>query len=257
MMVVHLPLDVYSFYGDEVTGDGTGAGTGTGEKTFTKAELDQMIEQERKVNTDRNRKVLDQLEEFKKNQSLSAQEKETLQKKIDEFQGLILTKDEQIEKERKKAEKKFNEEKEALTKQKDFWESRYRDSTIHANIVSASTTAKAVNPSQILAILGSKASLVEEKDEQGNVSGFSVKIKYNAVKDGKSYTLDLTPAEAIERMKEDEQYQNLFTDTLKGGSGMGENARRTATTIKDMGMSEYLERRKKHGPGAGLEVSRA
>lgn len=241
-----------SFYGD---GDGEGQGDGSGgntPKTFTEEEYKKGIEQERKVNNDRNRKILEELEGLKKNSNLTSQERESLAKRVEELEGTLLTKEEQAEKERSKLEKKYTEDLDTLSKQKTFWESRYKDSTIKSDIASAAAAAKAVNPTQILALVQPNAQLVEEKSDEGEVLGFKVRIKVPVTKDGKTALLDLSPQEAIERMKEDESYQNLFQDTIKGGAGMGNSPPKNVKGLEGMSMEEYKALRSKHGPGAGF-----
>lgn len=252
----------FTFYGDEGagtsgSGTATGAGGGTGggsappPKSFTKEEVDKMLEQERKVNTDRNRKVLEELETLKTNNNLTSQEKETLSSRIEELQNTLLTKEEQAEKEKQKLEKRFKDEQEKVSKERDVWAERFKSSTINAELVSAASTGKAVNPEQVLALLLPKANLMEDKADDGSV-GFKVRIKYPSEKDGKPINLDLSPSEAIDRMREDEKYQNLFQDTLKGGAGMGTNTPKTLKNLQGMSVEEYVKLRQTNGPGGGF-----
>ena len=64
--------------------------------------------------------------------------------------------------------------------------------------------------------------LAEVLDSEGKPTGkLEPKVRYQANdKEGKPVTLDLSPAEATKRMKEEEEYLNLFRGEGAGGAGL-------------------------------------
>ena len=132
------------------------------------------------------------------------------------------TKEEQSKRAAAKLAEKHQTEKEVLTADRDYWKQSYTKSTIERSITDAAASNNAFSPKQIVAILGRETSLIDVLDGEGKPTGaLEPKVRFQSKdKDGKSVTLDLTPADAVKRMKDEEEYLNLFRGEGSGGAGL-------------------------------------
>lgn len=220
-------------------------------KTFTQEELNNILSKERRAYEDKTKQTITQLEELKKGKSLSDDDKNKLTKRIESLNDELLTKEQLATKERDKLRKSHEEEKTKIVTERDTWQQRYRTAEISRAISDAATKEDAFDSAQIAALLVPNASLVEELDNEGTVTGNYVpKVKFKDVdKDGKPVTLDLTIPEAVKRMKETpEKFGNLFKSTANGGLGMNPGvANKTQGDLKNMNPAQWREYRKKSG----------
>lgn len=99
------------------------------------------------------------------------------------------------------------------------WKTRYADSTIKASLLSEFGST-AINPTQIIALFGSKAELVEIKD--GENVNYEVRVQHQ-VKDaaGKLVTKRLPMNEFYKAVFDDPAHSNLFKGKGSSGTGSG------------------------------------
>jgi len=102
----------------------------------------------------------------------------------------------------------------------------YASSTIERSLQDAAITGEAIQPRQIVSILGNTTRLTEVLGEDGKPTGrYAPVVTFNDQdKEGKPVTLELSPGDAIKRMRELPEYGNLFKGTAKGGLGEGGGA---------------------------------
>lgn len=190
---------------------------------FTQEQVNRFLADERRKAQKINEKTVKQLEDLRKNASLTEQEKVNLEERIETLRNEFLTKEELAKKEQQKEANKRKEELINIAKEKDKWKKLYEDSTVDNNILAAASADQDVfNPIQFLELLRPKTRLVEELDEEGKATGrFIPRVKLAGKnKDGESIILELTPVEAVKQMKENTaEFGNLFKSNVVKGVG--------------------------------------
>ena len=193
------------------------------DKTFTQEDVNRMLAADRRKSEDKLNKTLEELEAQRAKSSLTAAERTELDSTIEGLKDTMMTKTQLAEKEASKSKKAHEKALTELSESRDQWQSLYTTSTIERAIVDASSTGEnaAFNPSQVVAILKPNTRLVEALDSDGEKTGLLVpSVKWQDVdKDGKPVTLDLAVPEVIKRMREQDQYLNLFKGDKTGGAG--------------------------------------
>jgi hypothetical protein len=191
------------------------------DKKFSQDDVNKMLaDHKRALQKDRDT-LASQLEELKKSKNLSDEERTVLATKIEELQNANLTTEEKAKKEREKIENEYKGKLDSVTTESKLWQQRFLGSTINQALTSAAVTHGAFNPSQIIAVLGGNARVVQKEEDGKPIEDFEVKVKYAHIKDGKTVLLDLTVDEALKYMKDTpELYGNLFKANLNGGAGL-------------------------------------
>jgi len=127
---------------------------------------------------------------------------------------------------------------------------KYETSTIERAIIDAAVINDGFSPSQFVRHLTPDTRLVEEVDENGAGKGTYVpRVKLPDVdKDGKAVVLDLSPGEAVKRMKEQvDLYGNMFKSNVNGGiGGTGPTGVTRTPKFDEMSPAAYADWRKKH-----------
>lgn len=190
-------------------------------KTFTQDDVNRLLAAEKRKHNQTTQRALDELQALRTKAELTDAERRELDTRIESLQGELLTKEELAKKERDKLVKSYEDQLAARQASSEQWQARYTESTIQRSLVDAAVGGNAFSASQIVAILKPSTRLVEVLDEDGKPTGdYTAKVKFADVdKNGKQVTLDLTPAEAVKRMREMDDYLNLFKG--EGASGIG------------------------------------
>lgn len=260
---------VYDDSGNEGKG-GENSGEGEGkekptlktliEKHGLQEELNAMMANNRKTLTQKNQELIEQLTNLRDQAQMSTQAKEELEARIEELQTQFMSKEEITKRESEKMAKAHAKELEKLTSENKKWQSLYATSTIQRALLDAAVEGEAIQPSQIVAMLGQSTQLVEEVNETGQGKGeYKVVVKFNDIDtDGNKVILNLSPKDAIKRMRElPDLYGNLFKGDATGGlgatgtSGKGERQPKLSEIVKDP--AKYQEWRKKN---PDLDVSK-
>ncbi len=194
------------------------------DRTYSEDEFQKAIEAERKRADESARTAIKELEQHKKNKTLTETEKLELQKKIDDLNSQFLTKEELFKKEKDKLVNTYETNLKDVTSDRDVWKDRFVQSTVARELTDAAVKEDAHDPSVFLALLHGKTEVIEDKGDDGKVRGFKVKVRLEDVgKDGKIVTLDLDPLQAIKQLKDKpEKFGYLFkghTATGVGGTG--------------------------------------
>jgi len=202
-------------------GDDSAAAKKKDEKIFNQDDVNTFLAREKRKTQDVQRQLADQLAEAKKSVALSAEEREDLQKQIDELQTKYMTTEERARQSAEKAKDAHETQVKTLSTDRDTWQSRYTEATIDVEIAQAAVANKAVATEQITALLRPATKLTEKTDDAGKPSGtFEARVAFKDMdKDGKPITLDLTVPEAVKRMSELESCGNLFTNSKFSGVG--------------------------------------
>ena len=184
--------------------------------------INKMMAAEKKKHQKTVQKAVEEAQAASKRAQLTAQERSDLDNRLELIQNEMRTKDEQSKRAATKAREAYTAEKTALETDRDSWKNRFTESTIERSITDAAATNNAFSPKQIVAILGRNTQLVPKLNEDGQPTAIlEPKVRYNTTdKDGKPVTLDLSPEEAVKRMKDEDEYLNLFRGEGASGAGL-------------------------------------
>lgn len=229
-----------------------------GETTFTQADLDAAVAKSReglftaeqvgekdKAHKASQQKVVDELKALQAKSTLTGEERVELENRITQLSDDLLTKEELAVETALRAKTKHGEEMKVVTDERDKWKRDYTESTIVRSITDAAVASEAFNPSQVVAILRDKASLTEVLDGEGRpTGGLITKIKFQGEKDGQPIELDLSAADAVKRMTEDDSFLNLFKGKGTGGTGGSGGSGGTKIDPRNMTPEQYKVYRK-------------
>ena len=226
-----------------------------GEITLTQEKLNSMMAENRRTVTKQNEKLLGELNVLKEQATMTSQEREDLEGRLEKLQEQSMTQEEIVKRNSKKAQVTHAKELEKLTKERDSWQNNYSTERINRAILDAATVAKVEVPEQILDILVPKTYLGEVLNEAGQPTGdYEPLVKFVDVDDdGKPTMLTLKPEDALKRMKElPERFGNLFTNPGTGGfgstNGPGISGGRNVTVDSLKDPAAYMKWRKEN-PG--------
>ena len=210
------------------------------DKTFTQDQLNKILADDRRRHEAKIRQVLEEADALKAKASLTDEERTDLENRLESMRNDLLTKEELAKKEKDKLAKKFAEDTQKLTADRDAWQQRFTRQTIERTIIDASIENEAFVPEQIVAMLRTDTKLEEALDEDGRPTGqYLPKVTFaDTDKDGKPVTLSLSVKEAVKRMTEIPKYGNLFKGKGTGGlgnqnTGSGSRHQDAATLAKD------------------------
>jgi len=217
-------------------------------KVFTQEQVDQIV-------VKRNKKVREQLENTEKryeqllqSQSLSSQEKQSLQGELETLQSQLRTREQQAAYEAKKAQEQFKQTLESTTGERDHYKSLFETQTRDNAIMSAAVEHEAYNPEQFISVLGPRTKIVEEVDGNGEKTGRLVpRVEVQVTGEDGTTSVELRPvADAVAQMKDEpDKYGNLFRSNVAKGIGEGSNPSATGRKIDPSKMTdeEYFANR--------------
>jgi len=217
-------------FDDEGEGEGNGESEGKGkgkgegeEKTFTQEQVNTFLATEKRRTQETQRQLASELEELRKTAKLTNDEKAELSKRIEELQAQFMTKEEKARQDADRAKKEYDGKLEMTTKERDEWKTKHEKLAIDTELMRCAANADppAVRYEQISAILAPKTRLVEKLNDEGQSTGeYEPKVSFpDKDKEKKPIILELTIEEAVTRMTELEQYDNLFQAKKKSGLG--------------------------------------
>lgn len=191
------------------------------DESFSQDQVNAFLAEERRKSQDKMKRALEEVELLKSKSSLTEQERKEMEGRIETLSNELLTKEELSKKEKETITKKLEVEKQTAIQERDTWQKRFVDSNISTALTQAAVEGKAYNPEQIIALLKPQTRMVEELSEDGKPTGNLIpKVKLNDIgKDGKQVVLELSPKEAVKRLRESEASVNLFNDDGNGGLG--------------------------------------
>jgi len=192
-----------------------------GGEMFNQDQVNTFVADERRKMQEKQRKIVSDLENLKKTSNMTVKEKETLEKRIEDMQNQYLTAEEKARRAEETAEKKRSSEIAVLTKERDAWQKKHAEEVINTAIIGAAADHKALQHEQITALIGPKTKLVENLDDEGKPTGeYTPRVSFpDRDKEDEPIILELTVQETVKRMKELEQYGNLFEGGKVGGLG--------------------------------------
>jgi hypothetical protein len=222
-------------------------------------ELNTLMNENKKTLRQQNQELTNQLETIKNDYTLTAQQKEELSEQINKLQEATMSKEEIAKREQQKIAKQYTEDLEKAKKDSEHWKSKYSSSTVLRNLQDAAEKAEAISSSIVVDILGPKTQLAEVIDTNGKSTGeYKPVVKFNDIDgDGNAITLELSPTDAMKRMKElPDLYGMLFKGTAT--SGLGEvgstSGNKGGVTLEQLKNPEYYARWRQENPD--LDISK-
>jgi len=198
-----------------------------------------LIAKEKKAFQDQLKRTMDEIGALKTRANLTQKERDELDQRMSQVNATMLTQEEKHKQQVEELRGQLDSETKRLSTERDQWQQRFSSHVVTSTIVNEAAGAKAYNPHQLVAILNTSTSLIEELDSGGKPIGKLVPIvKFDDKdKDGKPVTLQLSVSDAVKRMTKLPEFANLFNQggaggmggTGKSGSGSGGN-----TTLSDV-----------------------
>jgi len=195
-------------------------------KTFTQEDLNKILAKEKRMYEERNQKLINDLKAIQDSATMTVQEKEALEARIEDLQKATMTKEELAQREQAKAKKQYEDNLKALEVEATSWKSRYTKETIARSILDEAVKSEAYAPEQLVELLGTRSKLAPVLGDDGKPTNeFVTKISFDDVdQDQKSVTLELTVSETLKRMKEiPNRFGNLFKSNVNSGAGGANN----------------------------------
>jgi hypothetical protein len=218
------------------------------QRTFTQAEVNEFVA-ERNKNL---KKQFEQMEEsygtLLKQQNLTEEQRNRLESDLEAVRTEMMTKEQRLEAEKKRAEEKYTQELQEAVKTADEYRTLFETSTINREIVDSAVKHDAYNPNHFIAHLGPRSKMVDEVDGEGNTTGRKVaRVEIDTVdkESGKAQVTLVTMDEAIEKMKENvSEYGCLFKANVAAGIGSGTapgQASSTGVNPKNLTTAQFME----------------
>ena len=226
------------------------------DKMYTREELKQIVDdrlaKDRKTREESNLKLEKQLQELLKTKQLSEQERDQLQNSLEDVQKQLRTKESQLAHEKQQIQAEYEEQLKQSKVAATEWENLYRQSSIERALQDAAINNDAYNAKQIVNLLRHMTNLVEVKDESGSqTKRFETIVDFPDVnpETGESFMAKYTPAECVKRMKELEDYANLFKSNFTNGIGTSNTTSGLASgpggkiDIRKLSIEQYMKLR--------------
>lgn len=192
------------------------------QKKFNDAIASERRKQEQKYRKELEKTEATYKELLANSKSLTEKERQTLQENLETIQGQLRSKEQQAAQEKKELEAAYQGKLTAAELRAVTAEQRWRDSTIVRALQDAAVEHEAYNIRQVVTLLKDWTKLVENVDTNGKGIGqFDVMVDFPD-KDGttgQEIKTARTPSEAVKRMTEIAEYQNLFRKNVVSGVG--------------------------------------
>jgi hypothetical protein len=189
-------------------------------KTFTQDELNRFLAEDRRKFQKNRDALVSELKQFRDSVTLTEQQKEQLETRIEQLQAESMTAQELAKKDKEKIVKEHQKEIKLKDEQLSYWKSTYAEEKIQRELTDAAIEHQAVSPIQIVNFLKPNTKLVEElKDGKPTGKWISRTTFSERDEKGDLIALELSVTEAVKRMKEAPEHWNLFNSGANGGLG--------------------------------------
>ena len=180
-----------------------------------------------------------ELEAIRRNASLSKDDRERMKKVLDDERNRFKTQEQLLSDQISQTQTDYEEKLKSERERAEKYQSRYINSIRQSALTSAAAANDAYNPETLLAVVQTWTEVKPEITDTGEETG-----NYNVIvnlpsqdAEGKPITLALDPSKAIQKMKEDPKYANLFKSDH--ASGWGQSASRKDTPVTRADLSDH------------------
>jgi hypothetical protein len=150
-----------------------------------------------------------------------------------------------------------------VTTERDSWKDLFHQSSIDRALQDAAVGNDAYNSEQVVQLLRPMTKLTPNTDETGReIGGYKAVVDFPTRDEkGETKLMQGTPSEIVERMKETEEYANLFksnvvpgvgANSATGGMTPGSNGR---IDVRKLTPEQYMKIRKENPELLGLRKS--
>jgi len=235
------------------------------QKKFNDAIASERRKQEAKYRKELEKTEATYKELLANNNSLTEKERKTLQDNLDTIQGQLRSREQQAAQEKKELETSYQGKLAAAEQRAIAAEQRWRDSTIMRALQDAAVEHEAYSTRQVVMLLKDWTRLVEKVDANGKGTGqFDVMVDFpdKDATTGQEIKTTKTPSEAVKRMTDVTEYQNLFRRNVVSGVGgnsaiggltPGSNGR---IDVRSLTHEQFLKVRAEHPELLGLRRKR-
>lgn len=219
--------------GDAGTGAGGDAGAGdAGGKLLDQAAVNKIVEE--RLARDRKSRETSHKEKYEKldgmyntlleNKNLSDEERTKAENHLAEVKNQLRTKEERAKHEKDQLENDYETRLSQAKKDEEVWKTRFHDSSIQRSLQDAAVSHDAYNPAQVTGLLRSMTSLKPVVDDAGKETGqFRTVVDFpDHDEKGEEVTFSGTPDEIVKRMKDLDDFANLFKANVVAGLGAGQ-----------------------------------
>lgn len=219
------------------------------DKTFTQAEVNKILAEDKRKHQAQAQKLEAKLNETLTNVKLTQEERAKADELLEDLRKQFRTKEETAKIERKQLEDKYTNEITTLKTRAEQAENKYVDSTISRAIQDAAVSGDAFSPNQIVVLLRPMTKMV----------GDNPMVDFPDVEadTGNPIVKQMTPTEAVQRMKQlVDVHGNLFKSNVVSGVGAGSSTGGTPGSgkvdVKKLTMEQFLQLRKTNPKALGL-----
>lgn len=213
------------------------------------AYVNALLAEERRKAQQKNDALITELETQKTRVSTTAAERKQLEQRIEDLRAEYATKEEMEKQSVSKQLKSLDEKLKAREAEAAAWKARFEQNKRRVDLTQAAVSNGAFNPNQVVTLLEGNTRLIDAIDpETGKPTGeFETRVRIQVKDDaGKVVPLDLTPADAVAKIKEQaDLYGNLFiapgTGGL-GGSNLGRGGHKRG--LAELSTAEFMEQRR-------------
>lgn len=180
-------------------------------KVFDQEAVNKMLAADRRKHRAQLEKVESQYKALLTNTKLTQEEKDELQNNLTEVQKQLRTREELAKQEKAKLLQQHSEALQTERAAREAAERKYQEAVITRELLDAAQAHEAYRSNQIVDLLRGKTRLVEDKPV----------VDFNDVSadTGEPIVIQISPAEAVKRMTEMTEWQNLFKPNLVAGLG--------------------------------------
>ena len=197
--------------GDTSESDGNEDGNDGEAKVFDQEAVNKMLAADRRKHRAQLEKVEAQYKALLTNTKLTQEEKDDLQNNLTEVQKQLRTREELAKQEKAKLLQQHNEALQLERTAREAAERKYQEAVITRELLDAAQVHEAYRANQIVDLLRGKTRLVEDKPV----------VDFNDISadTGEPIVIQISPADAVKRMTEMTEWQNLFKPNLVTGLG--------------------------------------
>lgn len=193
------------------------APSGDGKKTFTQEEVNAFLADDRRKHQANVTTLQQEVAKFQG----TAKEKEALQTKLQQMEQQFLTKEQLQAQENDKAKKAYEEKLSTTETERDRWKNTFVNNLAETAIAQAAAANQAYNPLQLSLLLKNQVEVQQKTDAEGKATmEFEVLLPVQSTdKDGKVVIMKLPVTEGVKKMREKQEFANLFL--IDGTPGTG------------------------------------
>jgi len=236
-----------------------------GPKVFSQEDINRFLADDRRKHSQKFEQLEAAYKDALENQSLSKEQREQLEAKLEDLQKTFRSREQQLEHDKKQLEDKYAKEVKDWESKATTWEQKYKQTLIDRSLQDAAIINDAFNMAQIVSLLRPMTKFVEKTDDQGRATGDSVPMVDLTdidTKTGDAIITRRTPEDAVRRMKElPTLFGNLFKSNVVSGVGAGTatggnmsgSGRIDPTKIS---VEQYMKLRKENPEALGLQKTK-